>query len=127
MAKYNSIEEGFKAAHVDGAEKHLFLCLGPDCAPMEEGQATWDYLKRRCAELHLPVMRTKAGCLRVCVGGPWLLIYPEGVWYGAVTPERCERILSEHVMEGEPIEEWVMRTKPLCVKSPEADPSTSSG
>ncbi len=135
MAKYNSVEEGFKAAHVGGAEKHLFLCLGPDCAPMVEGHATWDYLKRRCAELHLPVMRTKAGCLRVCVGGPWLLIYPEGVWYGVVTPERCERILREHVQDGKPIEEWVPRTLPLCKsdspaiydKSRKADPSTSSG
>ncbi len=85
---------------IERAGRHLFLCLGPDCAPMEEGQATWDFLKRRCAELKLPVMRTKAGCLRVCVGGPVLLIYPEGVWYGGITPERCERILQEHVVQG---------------------------
>jgi (2Fe-2S) ferredoxin len=83
---------------------------------MEEGQATWDFLKRRCAELKLPVMRTKAGCLRVCVGGPWLLIYPEGVWYGQVTPERCERILQEHVVRGTPVAEWAERTHPLCQK-----------
>jgi len=80
---------------------------------MAEGQATWDYLKRRCAELKLPVMRTKAGCLRVCVGGPWLLIYPEGVWYGLVTPERCERILQEHVLRGSLVAEWVARVHPL--------------
>ena len=116
MAKYASVGEGFAVAGIERAGKHLFLCLGPDCAPMEEGQATWDYLKRRCAELHLPVMRTKAGCFRVCVGGPWLLIYPEGAWYGSVTPERCERILREHVMDGKPIEEWVVRTQPLCGK-----------
>ena len=114
MAKFNSIEEGFKAAKLEGAKRHLFLCLGPDCAPMNEGEVTWDFLKRRCSELHLPVMRTKAGCLRVCIGGPWLLIYPEGVWYGGVTPERCERILQEHVVQGIPIKEWVERTQPLC-------------
>jgi (2Fe-2S) ferredoxin len=113
MAKYNSISEGFEAANIAGAERHLFLCLGPDCAPMEQGQATWDYLKRRCAELKLPVMRTKAGCFRVCVGGPWLLVYPEGTWYGGVTPERCERILQEHVVAGKPVAEWVERTHPL--------------
>ena len=114
MAKYETIDEGFAAAKLEGATRHLFLCLGPDCAPMEEGQAMWDFLKRRCSELKLPVMRTKAGCLRVCIGGPWLLIYPEGTWYGALTPERCERILQEHVLGGQPIAEWAVRTHPLC-------------
>lgn len=119
MAKYASVDEGLAAAGIDGAERHLFLCLGPDCAPAEQGQLTWDYLKRRCKELRLPVMRTKAGCFRVCVGGPWLLIYPEGTWYGDVTPERCERILQEHVMGNKPVREWAVRTHPLCVPKPE--------
>jgi (2Fe-2S) ferredoxin len=114
MSKYASIDEGFAAARIDGANRHLFLCLGPDCADPREGEKTWDYLKRRCRELDLPVMRTKAGCFRVCVGGPWLLIYPEGVWYGEVTPERCERILQEHVLLNRPIPEWAQRTHPLC-------------
>ena len=117
-AKFNTVDEGFAAVHLAQSERHLFLCLGPDCAPLSEGQATWDYLKRRCSELNLPVMRTKAGCLRVCTLGPWLLIYPEGVWYGSVTPERCERILQEHIIAGKPIDEWIARTHPLCVTKP---------
>jgi len=126
MAKFASIDEGFAVTGIDRAKRHLFLCLGPDCAPMEEGQATWDFLKRRCAELKLPVMRTKAGCLRVCVGGPWLLIYPEGVWYGSVTPERCERILQEHVVAGKPIAEWAVRTHPLCGVEPSGGASAAT-
>ena len=118
MAKYASVEEGLAAAGIDRATRHLFLCLGPDCTPTEKGQVTWDYLKRRCQELQLPVMRTKAGCFRVCVGGPWLLIYPEGAWYGGVTPERCERILQQHVMLNKPVREWVVRTHPLCAAKP---------
>ena len=117
MPKYATTDEGFSVAKLEGSKWHLFLCLGPDCAPMEEGLGMWDFLKRRCAELKLPVMRTKAGCLRVCVGGPWLLIYPEGTWYGALTPERCERILQEHVLGGRPVAEWAMRTHPLCGNS----------
>ncbi len=114
MAKYASLAEGFSAAKVHQAQRHLFLCLGPDCAPMEQGQVVWDYLKRRCGELRLPVMRTKAGCLRVCFGGPWLLVYPEGMWYGSLTVERCERILQEHILGNQPVAEWAALTHPVC-------------
>lgn len=113
MAKYTTIEEGFAVTGVDSAMRHLFLCLGPDCTPLTEGQRTWDYLKRRCGELKVPVMRTKADCLRVCVGGPWLLIYPDGTWYGNVTVERCEHILQQHIVGGKPVAKWIARTHPL--------------
>jgi len=112
--KDDSVAEAFAGVRIDSAQRHLFLCLGPECAPMKEGEETWDFLKRQCKKLDLPVLRTKAGCFRVCVGGPWLLIYPEGVWYGEVTPKRCERILQEHILRNQPIKEWVQRTHPLC-------------
>lgn len=95
-------------AGVPHARKHLFLCLGPDCCGPEIGQASWDYLKTRVKELDLQVMRTKAGCFRVCSQGPILVVYPEGIWYSRVTPQRLERILKEHILEGKVVEEWVI-------------------
>ena len=55
------------------------------------------------------VLRTKADCLRLCAGGPILLIWPEGTVYGGVSPERIERILREHVIGGKPIEAWILK------------------
>jgi (2Fe-2S) ferredoxin len=110
------IATGFSKLNLEGAERHLFLCVGPDCCSGEQGLATWDYLKRRLAELRLPALRTKAACLRVCCGGPWLVVYPEGVWYGGVTPERCERIVAEHLCQGRPIHEWASRVHPLAAR-----------
>ena len=114
MAKYDKLEEGLAAAKIDKARYHLFLCLGPDCAPMAKGEKTWKRLKEICAASNVPVMRTKAGCFRICTGGPWLLVYPDGAWYGEVTPDRCERIVREHVGEGRPVAEWLVTTRPLC-------------
>ena len=36
------------------------------------------------------VLRSKVDCLRICSDGPILLIWPDGIWYGGVTPERTE-------------------------------------
>jgi (2Fe-2S) ferredoxin len=112
-----AVAAGLKKARVAGARKHLFLCLGPDCCSLKEGTKVWDYLKHRTAELEkelsLEVMRTKAQCFRVCARGPWLVVYPDGVWYGEVTIERCERILAEHIVAGRPVEEWIAARNPL--------------
>lgn len=92
---------------IEQAQRHLFLCVGPDCCSSSTGSALWDVLKAETKHLSVPILRTKAGCLRVCRDGPWLVVYPEGTWYGNVTPERLRRILKEHVVEGHPVKEWI--------------------
>ena len=94
-------------------QRHAFLCIGPDCCAAATGNASWQALKAIIKAHDLPILRTKAACLRVCTGGPWLVVYPEGTWYGEVTPERLTRIADEHLRAGQPIIEWVSHTQPL--------------
>jgi (2Fe-2S) ferredoxin len=107
------ILRGLEKAGVATARRHLFLCIGPECCQTEEGERLWERVKDRVRQSGLEVMRTKAACFRICTGGPWLAVYPDGIWYGEVTPERFERIWAEHICEDKPVSEWMGAASPL--------------
>jgi (2Fe-2S) ferredoxin len=106
-------------------ERHIFICADqtkPLCCSKEQSLEAWDYLKKRLTELKLDqvtegkpscTFRTKANCLRVCTHGPILVVYPDGVWYHSATPEVIERILQEHILASQVVQEYVFLTPPL--------------
>ncbi len=116
--KHSTPEDAAAAFGVGKIARHLFLCMGPDCADLEEGEATWDYLKKRLKELNLtgpdgPCYRTKCQCLRICTDGPICVVYPEGAWYRDVTPDNVERIIQQHLINGRIVEELCFARNPL--------------
>ena len=52
-------------------------------------------------DLSSEVMITNTGCFGICAQGPVIVVYPEGVWYGSVTPEDVEEIVESHFEGGE--------------------------
>jgi (2Fe-2S) ferredoxin len=100
--------------------RHVFLCVGESCCSAAVGQAAWDVLKDELKARNLSLStgpaacyRTKVGCLRICAGGPIMVVYPEGTWYMGMTADRIPRFVQEHLVEGKPIEEWIIARNPL--------------
>lgn len=94
--------------------RHVFICINGNCAPPEAGEA----IRKRFMELnrkhHLNSIRnpervkcTLSDCLGVCSGGPVLAVYPDGIWYHHVDQAALERIYTEHILGGQPVEDLI--------------------
>lgn len=87
-------------------DKHVLMCTGSRCS--DNNTELFQQLGSKIdARPHLKVKRTRSNCFAVCKNGPILVVYPEGVWYSCIDEAVLERIVSEHLENGNEVSEHV--------------------
>src|SRR5262245_4330932 len=95
---------------------HVFVCNGKSCMPVGSAEvkaAFEEYLESRGLRFgkeskgrnpNGEIVLTDCGSVGFCSIGVAVLVYPEGVWYGQVTPEDVSEIIEKHLIGGEVVE-----------------------
>jgi cob(I)alamin adenosyltransferase len=92
--------------------RHILICVHGDCAPSEQGEKLNAGMRERLSDLRKlrnpeRVKCSTVDCLGVCQGGPIVAVYPDGIWYHHVTEAVMDRIVTEHIIGGQPVEEHI--------------------
>ncbi len=95
-------------------QRHVFVCTHGEYCPFDGSVEVHRVLKEQVAArgLKASVRINRAGCFNQCGNGPMVVVYPDDVWYGAVTPDGARRILEEHIVGGRPVEDLRYVAKP---------------
>jgi (2Fe-2S) ferredoxin len=101
-------------------EKHIFICenIRPDdhprgCCSGKGSVNLRQEFKSKLKKLNLSssVRANAAGCLDACEYGPSVVIYPEQVWYGNVTIDDVDEIISEHIIKNKYVDRLKIKDK----------------
>ncbi|HEV7279371.1 MAG TPA: (2Fe-2S) ferredoxin domain-containing protein [Pirellulaceae bacterium] len=93
---------------------HIFVCCNQrapghtrGCCDPDGSQRLREAFKREIDRqgLKAEVRANSAGCLEQCELGPAVVIYPQAIWYGHVTPDDVPRIVERTILRGETIED----------------------
>jgi len=94
-------------------QRHVFICTNErdpsderGCCSARGSKDVVEAFKKQLHEAGLKriVRPNKAGCLDQCAQGVTVVVYPEQVWYGHVTPADVPEIVTQHLVGGRPVE-----------------------
>ncbi len=83
----------------------LMLCTGTGCVAggaFRVSEALEKEIQKQGLEKEISVIIT--GCNGFCGQGPLMVVQPDGIFYGFLTPEDIPFLVQEHLLKGRPVE-----------------------
>jgi (2Fe-2S) ferredoxin len=110
QAEHEDREDVDDDPHVhDAPAKHVAVCTNQTCA--ESGAASViEGLRNAARDADCDARVTRSSCLGQCGDGPMVAVYPDGIWYGGVTTEDTDRIVSSHLQRDRIVSDLVHQT-----------------
>ena len=89
-------------------ERHVLVCGGTGCTSSGSPKII-EKLREELAANGLTdkVQIVKTGCFGLCERGPIMIVYPEGSFYSRVKIDEIPRIVSEPLVAGNPVKEFL--------------------
>ena len=89
-------------------ERHVLVCGGTGCTSSGSPKIIAKLEEELAANgLTEKVQIVKTGCFGLCERGPIMIVYPEGSFYSRVKVEEIPRIVKEHLVDGNPVKEFL--------------------
>ncbi|MBO6116017.1 MAG: NADH-quinone oxidoreductase subunit NuoF [Ruminococcus sp.] len=89
-------------------ERHVLVCGGTGCTSSGSPKIIEKLEEEFKANgLTDKVQIVKTGCFGLCERGPIMIVYPEGSFYSRVNIDEIPRIVKEHLVEGNPVKEFL--------------------
>jgi (2Fe-2S) ferredoxin len=108
-------------------QRHVFVCTnerpGDDargsCTARGADKVLTAFKEKLVAAGFKRIVRpNKAGCLDQCAHGVCVVVYPDAIWYGGVTPADVDEIISRHIISGLPVQRLLIPDEQLTGLDP---------
>ncbi len=106
------LQKRARKARIDTMERHVLVCTDDDCG----GSGVAKALRKTIAahDLNSSVSVAKVDCLKICTKGTIAVVYPEGTWYAGLRRDNVERLVTEHLRDGQVVSELVFHRNGLA-------------
>ncbi|MBO1511413.1 (2Fe-2S) ferredoxin domain-containing protein [Metabacillus bambusae] len=92
-------------------QHHVLICNGSSCM-RKGGEEVTLAIREEITNLEMDhkIHTTRTRCNGRCKDACVLVVYPEGVWYKAASPDLAKEIVHDHLVGGKVVEESVIYT-----------------
>ncbi len=88
------------------------------CGIAAGGEAVYEEIKKEVEAHNLDITVNETGCMGMCYAEVLVEVLDgkDAHLYSKVTPDKVKRIITEHLVEDKPVEEWIIRNKSINIE-----------